>query len=246
MALLDVRDALHTVAGRATDRVAPELWQRHRAAVLGLPDGDAAQVPRPPARPPDDPPVPARRGGGSDAVLAPARRAPARADPGWSRIAPGRCRCPARRWSSTGGADPAEDPLLLLRAAAEAAERDLVLAPATAARLVRESRPLPDPWPDEARDLFVRLLAAGPGLLGVWETLDETGALEQILPGVGAGAAAPARLRRPPVHRRPAPGRDLHRGVRADPSGGAPRRADGGRAAARHRQGPADRALRGG
>jgi [protein-PII] uridylyltransferase len=28
----------------------------------------------------------------------------------------------------------------------------------------------------------VRLLAAGPGLLGVWETLDETGALERILP----------------------------------------------------------------
>ena len=42
--------------------------------------------------------------------------------------------------------------------------------------------PLPDPWPAEARDLFVRLLAAGPGLLGVWETLDETGALERILP----------------------------------------------------------------
>ena len=28
----------------------------------------------------------------------------------------------------------------------------------------------------------MRLLAAGPGLLGVWETLDETGALERILP----------------------------------------------------------------
>ena len=80
------------------------------------------------------------------------------------------------------GASPAEDPLLLLRAATEAAERDLVLAPTTAARLVRECPPLPDPWPPEARDLLVRLLAAGPGLLGVWETLDETGALEQILP----------------------------------------------------------------
>ena len=28
----------------------------------------------------------------------------------------------------------------------------------------------------------MRLLAVGPGLLGVWETLEETGALEQILP----------------------------------------------------------------
>ena len=80
------------------------------------------------------------------------------------------------------GAKPASDPLLLLRAATEAAERDLVLAPTAAARLVRESAPLPDPWPVEARDLFVRLLAAGPGLLGVWETLDETGALELVLP----------------------------------------------------------------
>ena len=80
------------------------------------------------------------------------------------------------------GAKPAEDPLLLLRAATEAAERDLVLAPTTAARLVRESPPLPDPWPAGARDLFVRLLAAGPGLLGVWETLDETGALDLVLP----------------------------------------------------------------
>jgi [protein-PII] uridylyltransferase len=80
------------------------------------------------------------------------------------------------------GANVSGDPLLLLRAAAEAAERDLVLAPQTAARLVRDGPDLPDPWPVEARDLFVRLLAAGPSLLGVWETLDETGALERILP----------------------------------------------------------------
>jgi [protein-PII] uridylyltransferase len=72
--------------------------------------------------------------------------------------------------------------VLLLRAAAEAAERDLVLPPTTAARLVRDCPPLPVPWPAEARDLMVRLLAAGPGLLAVWETLDETGAVETILP----------------------------------------------------------------
>ena len=79
-------------------------------------------------------------------------------------------------------ARPAEDPALLLRAAAEAAERDVVLAPPTAARLARECAPLPDPWPPEARRLLVRLLASGRGLLGTWETLEETGALAQILP----------------------------------------------------------------
>ena len=80
------------------------------------------------------------------------------------------------------GARPDRDPVLLLRAAALAAERDAVLAPPTAARLVRESPPLPDPWPDEARHLLVRMLAAGRGLLGVWETLEETGALAGLLP----------------------------------------------------------------
>ena len=79
-------------------------------------------------------------------------------------------------------ARPAEDPALLLRAAAAAAERDVVLAPPTAARLARECAPLPTPWPAEARDLLVRLLASGRGLLGTWETLEETGALAKLLP----------------------------------------------------------------
>jgi [protein-PII] uridylyltransferase len=178
MALLDVRDVLHTVAGRATDRVAPEFWD-DIAGALGLPDGNAAQV---------------------------HTRKLARRLTHLSRLAWRRAEAVQRRPNAVGqrrprlepiaaglavsyeevvldrGAKPAEDQLLLLRAATEAAERDLVLAPTTAARLVRESPPLPDPWPAGARDLFVRLLAAGPGLLGVWETLDETGALEQILP----------------------------------------------------------------
>ncbi|HEY0949519.1 HD domain-containing protein, partial [Nocardioides sp.] len=77
---------------------------------------------------------------------------------------------------------PAEDPALLLRAAAVAAEHDVVLAPATAARLVREGAPLPTPWPVEARQLLVRMLASGRGLLGVWETLEETHALGRFLP----------------------------------------------------------------
>ena len=79
-------------------------------------------------------------------------------------------------------ARPDRDPLMLLRAAATAAEQDVVLAPATAARLVRECPPLPDPWPSGARQLLVRLLASGRGLHAVWETLEETEALAGILP----------------------------------------------------------------
>ena len=41
---------------------------------------------------------------------------------------------------------------------------------------------MPTPWPAEARDLLVRLLASGRGLLGTWETLEETGALSGFLP----------------------------------------------------------------
>lgn len=79
-------------------------------------------------------------------------------------------------------ARPQSDPALLLRCAAEAAERNLVLAPHTAARLARECPSLPEPWPGEARQLLVRLLGAGPGLVPVWETLEETGAVTRLLP----------------------------------------------------------------
>jgi [protein-PII] uridylyltransferase len=81
----------------------------------------------------------------------------------------------------TGDARPGDVPTLLLRAAAVASERDLELAPATAARLRTESGPLPEPWPHLARDALVRLLA-GPGLVPVWETLEETGSLASFLP----------------------------------------------------------------
>jgi [protein-PII] uridylyltransferase len=177
-ALLDVRDVLQGAAGRATDRVAPELWP-DVASGLGLPDALAAQVH-------------VRRIGRRithlsrltwrrvDGVLSPPPSGGARR-PVLIPLAPGVAQS-AGEVVLDGRARPSEDPLLLLRAAAAAAEHDAVLAPPTAARLVRESPPLPDPWPAEARQLLVRLLASGRGLLPVWETLDETGALDRILP----------------------------------------------------------------
>jgi len=178
MALLDVRDLLHDIAGRATDRVAPELWSElgHR---LGASDARAAQVH-------------VRELGRRITHLS--RLTWRRVDDALARPAHVGVRRPSLTPLAEGvalaanevvldkRARPAEDPALLLRAAAEAAERDVVLAPPTAARLARECAPLPDPWPAEARRLLVRLLASGRGLLGTWETLEETGALAQILP----------------------------------------------------------------
>lgn len=178
MQLLDVRDELHAVVGRASDRVAPEAWT-DLAARLGLDDADAAQrqVRELGRRITHLSRLTWRR---VDAVLArPATTRP-RA-PELQRVARG-VAVSAGEVVLDARTDPAGDPALLLRAAAEASERGLVLNPATAARLARDGAPLPEPWDAEARNLFTRLLAGGPGLLAVWETLDETGALGRILP----------------------------------------------------------------
>lgn len=178
-ALLDVRDVLQDLAGRATDRINPEQWSdlAHR---LEMSDARAAQVH-------------VREMGRRIAHLS--HLTWRRVDAALSRPAPyERARRPDLTPLGEGialasgevvlarGARPDQDPELLLRAAALAAERDVVLAPATAARLAREAAPLPTPWRPEARQLMVRLLASGRGLLAVWETLEETGALQGILP----------------------------------------------------------------
>jgi [protein-PII] uridylyltransferase len=181
--LLDVRDLVHAIAGRATDRIAPEMWSE-LAAELGTGDGEmgerAAQV----------------------YVRELGRRITHLSRLTWRRVddvltrptSPRTARRPSLEPLAPGvalsrgevvldsRARPAEDPVLLLRAATAAAEHDAVLAPPTAARLVRECASLPDPWPTEARHLLVRLLASGRGLFGVWETLEETGALAGFLP----------------------------------------------------------------
>ena len=177
-ALLDVRDHLHAINGRAGDRISPEAWGP-LAEALGLPDAEAAQrhVRRHGRRLAHLSRLTWRR---VEAVLnTKARRGGRR--PQLVPLAPGLALA-SGEVVLDGHVAPAHDPLLLLRAAAEAAERDAVLSPVSAARLVVECPPLPVPWPAEARDLLVRLLASGRGLLGVWETLEETGALDQVLP----------------------------------------------------------------
>ncbi len=178
-AMLDVRDLVHDLAGRASDRIAPEMWS-DLARCLELPDARAAQVH-------------VRKLGRrithlshltwrrvDDYLAGPAHSRGARR-PSLTRIAEG-VALSGREVVLDRNARPGDDPVLLLRAAAEAAERDAVLSPHTASRLARDCAALPEPWPTEARQLLVRLLASGRGLLGVWETLEETGGLAQILP----------------------------------------------------------------
>ena len=179
LALLDARDVLHDVAGRATDRVSPEMWGE-LAPGLGL--GDAAAVQRHlrllGRRIAHLSRLAWRR---TDAVLARPASASAQRRPRLEALAPG-VALGAGEVVLAGDADPARDPLLLLRAAAHAAELDVELSPSSAARLAREGVVLGDPWPEAARQLFVRLLAAGQGLRAVWETLEETGGLDRLLP----------------------------------------------------------------
>lgn len=175
-ALLDVRDELHDVAGRATDRVAPEYWTE-LATAIDLEDGLAAQrhVRSLGRRLTHLSRLAWQRA--EAALRAPSRQRRPRLDP----VAPGIARSHGEIVLAVG-ARIAEDPLLLLRAAAEAATRGLPLAPSTAARLASSGAALAEPWPVEARQLLVRLLGAGPGLVAVWETLEETGALMRLLP----------------------------------------------------------------
>ena len=78
-------------------------------------------------------------------------------------------------------ADPALDPVLVLRAAAAAAQAGLPLAPRTLARLA-DCPPVPVPWPAEARDALFALLGAGHAAVSVWEALDQEGLITALIP----------------------------------------------------------------
>ncbi|WP_344337907.1 [protein-PII] uridylyltransferase, partial [Kitasatospora putterlickiae] len=194
--LADVRDALHLVTGRATDRLALRD-QDQVAERLGLPDADALLR----------------------EVYRAARTVAYASDVAWRSVErvlaarSGRGRRPLRRLPFTGagrgapargpverrplaegvveqdgeavlarGARPAADPVLPLRAAAAAAQNGLALSCATVGRLAAECGPLPVPWPDEAREQLVTLLGAGEACLPVWEALEARGLITRLLP----------------------------------------------------------------
>src|SRR5471030_144877 len=188
--LLDTRDALHVVSGRGRDRLGMEDHDAV-AALLGHPEADAMLAVLGNA---------ARTI--SYAVDGTVRRAAQSQRARVLRVGPRR---PVLKPLGFGlfehdgevvlGAhlDPSIDPLLVLRAAVAAARRGLPVAPATLANLAAHSPAITEPWSPLARSLFVDLLAAGPGLIPVWEGLDLAGLVDSWLPEWSAVRSRPQR-----------------------------------------------------
>ena len=196
--LRDVRDTLHLVTGRATDRLS--LQEQDQVAVeLGVLDADILlrqvyEAARTVAYASDvtwrevDRVLRARSGGrvrrtvrfgfGSSTAT---RNVAARGGADRSPLAEGVVEQDGEVVLAHA-ARPAGDPVLPLRAAAAAAQADLPLAPATVRRLAAETRPLPVPWPDEARDQLITLLGAGESAITVWEALEAEGLIARMLP----------------------------------------------------------------
>ncbi|WP_436840497.1 [protein-PII] uridylyltransferase [Streptomyces flavofungini] len=186
--LLDVRDALHLTTGRATDRLALQE-QDQVAAELGLLDADTLLR----------------------QVYEAARTVAYAADVTWrevGRVLRSRKARPRLRGLLGGGkaavaersplaegvveqdgevvlaraARPERDPVLPLRAAAAAAQAGLPLSLHAVRRIAAATRPLPTPWPAEAREQLVTLLGAGRPTVQVWEALEAEGLITRLLP----------------------------------------------------------------
>ncbi len=200
-ALLDVRDAVQTVTGRATDRL-QQQDQDAVAALMGLDDRDMLLR----------------------HVSAIGRTVVHASDLTWHRVGrviagPGRgaftdagdrlIRRPDRTPLADGiveqegeavlarGVNPATAPALALRAAAAAAQAGLPVSPATVVRLARISPVMPEPWPPIALDALLSLLGSGEPMITAWEGLDQAGLISELLPGWERLRSLPQR---DPIH----------------------------------------------
>ncbi|MGW6948802.1 [protein-PII] uridylyltransferase [Streptomyces xanthophaeus] len=201
--LLDARDALHLVTGRATDRLALQE-QAQVAEQLGLLDADALlrevyEAARVVAYAGD---VTWREVG--RVVRARAARPRLRGLLG-TRGAPAVERAPLAEGvvESDGeavlalAARPERDPVLALRLGAAAAQAGLPVSLHALRRLAAQGRPLPVPWPAEAREQLLTLLGAGEPTIAVWEALEAEGLITRLLPDWERVRCRPQRN---PVH----------------------------------------------
>ena len=195
--LLDVRGELHRVARKPTDRLMMQE-QGPVAEALGLEDADAllrkvSAAARTIAYASDDN---WRRVGRW--LGASSRRQAFRGRPApWRPLAAGVVEQDGEVGLSRD-ADPANDAVLPLRAAAAAAQAGLMLSAHALGRLAAAPARLSEPWPDEARDALVALLGAGPPAIPVIESLDQARLMERWFPEWTAVRSKPQHN---PVHR---------------------------------------------
>ncbi|MFM9366521.1 [protein-PII] uridylyltransferase [Streptomyces sp. Da 82-17] len=206
--LLDVRDALHLTTGRATDRLALQE-QPQVAEELGLLDPDTLlrqvyEAARTLSYASD---VTWREVG---RVLRARSARPrlrsllgGRGGRGGGKPVPERTPLAEGVVEQDGEAvlartaRPDRDPVLVLRAAAAAAQAGLPLSPHAVRRLATAGKPLPTPWPAEAREQLVTLLGAGPATVDVWAALEAEGLVSRLLPDWERVRCRPQRN---PVH----------------------------------------------
>ncbi|MGL5930560.1 MAG: [protein-PII] uridylyltransferase, partial [Dermatophilaceae bacterium] len=193
--LLDVRDAVHVVTGRGRDRLARDDHDSV-AALLGYDDADelltaVSTAGRLVAYSLDGT---LRRAGQSQ------RARTLRVGPRRPQMTPlGHGLFASDGEVVLGAARLAEsDAGMPFRAAVVAARAGLPVAPATLDNLAHNAPPLPVPWTPVLRDLLGDLLASGPGLVTVWEGLDQVGIVDTWLP---EWSAVRSRPQRSAVHR---------------------------------------------
>lgn len=183
--LSDVRFALHQITGRNSDRLLLEVQGAVAQRLNFAHEDDLLR-----------------------AVCSAGRTMSYISDLTWHRIKRFAAQAPRRKWNRTvlsartpellpiaegvvvldgeavltPDANPASDPVLILRAAAAAAQHGVRLSPQSVEQLARTSAPLPNPWPRAAREALVSLLGAGRLAIPVWEALDQQDVFTRLIP----------------------------------------------------------------
>ena len=86
-----------------------------------------------------------------------------------------------------------EDPVMPLRVAYTAAAEDAFIERDVLDRLAVETPPMPDRWPDEAREVFVDLLLLGYEAIRVIEALDQVDLISRLFPEWTPNRSRPQR-----------------------------------------------------